>query len=256
VRFSDAALRLLIGEYTREAGVRNLEREIGAICRKLARRIAEERRYPRVILPATVREYLGAPRYARSPAEQGHAVGVATGLSWTINGGDIMAVEVTVMPGKGQLVLTGQLGDVMRESAQAALSYARSNAAVLGIERDCFERSDIHVHVPQGAVPKDGPSAGVTLATAMISALNGRAVRCDVAMTGEITLRGRVLAVGGIKEKVLGAHRAGIATVLLPRDNAPDLDEVPGRVRRQLRFVQVEHIGQVLETALSVGGQA
>jgi ATP-dependent Lon protease len=254
VSFGEAALRLLIGEYTHEAGVRELEREIGAVCRKIARRIADRRSYPRAVRPATLRAYLGAPRFSRGLAETQDAVGVATGLSWTVNGGDIIAVEVTTMPGKGQLVLTGQLGDVMRESAQAALSYARAGSARLGIDPQRFEQIDIHIHVPEGAVPKDGPSAGVTIAVALISALSGRAVRRDVAMTGELTLRGRVLAVGGVKEKVLGAHRAGIGEVVLPARNMRDLDDVPAHVRRQLTFVAVEHVDDVLGRALC--GQA
>jgi ATP-dependent Lon protease len=246
VRFSDAALRQLIRGYTYEAGVRNLEREIGAVCRKVARRVAERRTYPRLIQPSLLTRYLGQPRYSHGLIETQDCVGVAMGMSWTARGGDVMAVEVSVMDGKGQLLLTGQLGEVMKESARAALSFARANAARLGIEASYFERIDIHIHVPEGAVPKDGPSAGITLATALISALTNRPVRRDVAMTGEITLRGRVLPVGGVKEKVLGAHRAGVRTILLPGKNERDLAEVPGHVKRQLCFTYVEHMDDVL----------
>jgi ATP-dependent Lon protease len=250
VRFTDAALRSLIRDYTYEAGVRNLEREIGAICRKVARRVAEGRSYPRVVKPARLAEYLGPPRRTHGIAEVQDEVGVATGMSWTAGGGDVMAIEVSVMKGKGALSLTGQLGDVMRESAQAALSFARANAEALGIAARRFETTDIHIHVPEGAVPKDGPSAGITLATALVSALTGRPVRREVAMTGEITLRGRVLPVGGVKEKVLGAHRAGIATVILPLKNERDAAEVPGHVKRRMRFVYVERMDEVLAAAL------
>ncbi len=249
-KFTDAALCQLIRDYTREAGVRNLEREIGAVCRKIARRIAEARPYPQIIRPSALVSYLGSPRYSHGTAELHDEVGVATGMTWTANGGDIIAVEVTSMPGKGELQLTGKLGDVMRESAFAALSFARANARRLGIKPKRFEGLDLHIHVPEGAVPKDGPSAGVTMATALISALTGRPVRRDVAMTGEITLRGRVLPVGGIKEKVLGAHRSGISTIIMPEANRRDMEEVPEHVRRQLTFVYATHIDAVLECAL------
>jgi len=230
--------------------VRNLEREIGAICRKVARRVAEGRPFPRMVRPALLAKYLGPAHRGHGVAELRDEIGVATGLSWTANGGDTMAIEVSVMEGKGTLTLTGQLGDVMRESAQAALSFARANAQRLGIDVRRFEKTDIHIHVPEGAVPKDGPSAGITLATALISALSSQAVKRDVAMTGEITLRGRVLPVGGIKEKILGAHRAGIRTIILPRDNERDLAEVPGHVKRKLAFVYVDHMDDVIAGAL------
>ena len=249
IRFSEAALRQLICAYTYEAGVRNLEREIGAICRKIARRYAEGRAFPRVVRPALLTRYLGPPRYTHGLAEQRDEVGVATGMFWTANGGDTMTVEVSAMEGKGELTMTGQLGDIMRESAQAALSFARANAQRLGIAARRFDTIDIHLHVPEGAVPKDGPSGGITMATALISALSGRAIRSDVAMTGEITLRGRVLPVGGVKEKVLGAHRAGIRTVILPVKNERDLDEVPSHVKRRLSFIYVEHMDEVVATA-------
>jgi ATP-dependent Lon protease len=250
LQFGEQAIRHLIRFYTYEAGVRNLEREIGSVCRKVARRVAEGRPYPRQVTPNLLGKYLGPPRRAHGVAEQRDEVGVATGLSWTANGGDTMAIEVSVMGGKGTLTLTGQLGDVMRESAQAALSFARANAKRLGIDERRFDKTDIHIHVPEGAVPKDGPSAGITLATALISALAGQAVKRDVALTGEITLRGRVLPVGGIKEKILGAHRAGIRTIILPTKNERDIAEVPGHVKRKLVFIYVEHMDEVIASAL------
>ncbi len=253
LRFGEATLRQLIRSYTYEAGVRNLEREIGAICRKIARRVAEDRPVPRVIPPTLLSKYLGPPRHAHGLAEERDEVGVATGMFWTANGGDTLTVEVSIMDGKGTLIMTGQLGDVMRESAQAALSFARANALRLGIEARRFETSDIHIHLPEGAVPKDGPSAGITLAIALISALTGRAIRRDVAMTGEITLRGRVLPVGGVKEKVLGAHRAGIRTIILPLKNERDIAEVPAQVKRRLSFVYVEQMDEVFASAFCDG---
>ncbi len=250
LRFSDAALRELIRTYTYEAGVRNLEREIGSVCRKTARRIAEQRPYARLVKPSLLLKYLGTPRFSYGLAEERDEVGVATGMAWTSNGGDTMPVEVNIMEGKGNLTLTGQLGDVMQESAQAALSYARTHARALGIDVKRFEKIDIHVHVPEGAVPKDGPSAGVTLATALISALTGRPVRRDVAMSGEITLRGRVLPIGGVKEKVLGAYRAGVRTIILPQKNERDTAEIPPHVKRKLTWIYVDHMDQVLVEAL------
>lgn len=250
LRFSEAALRELIRTYTYEAGVRNLEREIGSVCRKTVRRIAEQRPYARVVTPALLVKYLGAPRYTYGLAEEQDEVGVATGMAWTSSGGDIMPVEVTLMEGKGNLTLTGQLGDVMQESAQAALSYARTNAKKLGIEIKRFERVDIHIHIPEGAVPKDGPSAGVTLVTALISVFTERPVRRDIAMSGEITLRGRVLPIGGVKEKVLGAYRAGIHTIILPQKNERDITDVPPHVKRKLTLIYVRHIDEVLTHAL------
>jgi ATP-dependent Lon protease len=250
LQFTDAALRQLILGYTYEAGVRNLEREIGAVCRKTARRIAEARPFQRRVQPTLLDTYLGPIRYTHGKVEEFDQVGVATGMAYTANGGDAMAVEVTVMDGKGGLQLTGQLGEVMQESAQAALSYTRTNANKLGIESRRFDKVDIHIHVPEGAVPKDGPSAGVTLAVALISALTGRPVRREVAMTGEITLRGRVLAVGGVRDKVLGAYRAGLSTIILPQRNARDLIDVPNHVKRKLRFVYVLHMDEVLAESL------
>jgi ATP-dependent Lon protease len=250
IRFDDGALRSIIREYTYEAGVRNLEREIAKICRKLARRVAEGKVIARRITAESLDRFLGPAQFISPLAEESDEVGVATGLAWTEVGGDIMAIEVTLMPGKGSLLLTGQLGDVMQESAQAALSYTRSRAAQLAVDPEEFERLDIHVHLPEGAIPKDGPSAGITLATALISALTLRKVRRDVAMTGEITLRGRVLPVGGVREKILTAHRAGVKSVLLPRQNKKDLVEIPKRTLRDLSIVLVGHMDEVLEYAL------
>jgi len=250
--FSDAALKSIVREYTYEAGVRNFEREIARICRKVARRVAEGKRAPRQITKQSLLKFLGPPRYTFGVAERRDEVGVATGVAWTSAGGDLMPVEVTLMEGKGSLLLTGQLGEVMQESAQAALSYARSHAKELGIkgEKSNFDRMDIHIHVPEGAIPKDGPSAGITIATALISALTGRPVRRDVAMTGEITLRGKVLPIGGFKEKVLAAHRAGLRTVLVPKENKKDLIELPKKARRDLKFIFVERMDEVLAESL------
>ncbi len=250
LHFSENALRELIRSYTHEAGVRNLEREIGSICRKVARAVAAGERAPQTITVSSLARYLGPPRYFPGVAEEQDQVGVANGVSWTPVGGDVMAIEVAVLDGKGGLILTGQLGDVMRESAQAAMTYARSRAKELGILERFWEKRDIHLHVPAGAIPKDGPSAGITMATALISALTRRPARREVAMTGEITLRGRVLPVGGIREKVLAAHRAGIKTFVLPRRNLKDLAEVPADVKRQVQFVPVEHMDEVLPVAL------
>ncbi|MDP2727394.1 MAG: endopeptidase La, partial [Dehalococcoidia bacterium] len=253
LRFSQGALMRLIREYTREAGVRNLEREIGNICRKVARKVAEKRKFPRRVTEQSVPRFLGPLKFFWGMAEEKDEVGTATGVVWTMVGGDTISVEVTIMEGKGQLMLTGQLGDVMKESAQAALSYIRSRADQLGLAPKLFERTDIHIHVPAGAIPKDGPSAGITMATALVSALTNRAVRREVAMTGEITLRGHVLPVGGLKEKILAAHRAGIKTFIMPRKNEKDLVEVPVDVKRKLHFVFVDGMEEVLGTALMDG---
>jgi ATP-dependent Lon protease len=257
--FRDEALRRLIREYTHEAGVRNLERETASICRKVAKEVAEAEGKPRrgvVVTPERLSKFLGPQQHFWGVAEEKDEIGVATGVAWTEAGGDTMAVEVTLMDGKGGLMLTGQLGDVMKESAQAGLSFARSHAADLGIDPQIFEHLDIHVHVPAGAIPKDGPSAGITMATAMISALTRHPICREVAMTGEITLRGRVLPVGGLKEKILAAHRAGIKTFILPERNRKDLTEVPANVQRALSFVFVDHMEAVLKVALTAGGGA
>jgi len=248
--FSDKALRGMIREYTYEAGVRNLEREIAGVCRKVARRVAEGKPAPRHITVQSLGKYLGPPRFLRDEEKRSDEIGLALGIAWTEAGGDLLPVEVSLMEGKGALMLTGQLGEVMQESAQAALSYARSHTRDLGISGVDFDKLDIHIHVPEGAIPKDGPSAGITIATALISALIQRPVHHDVAMTGEITLRGRVLPIGGLKEKVLAAHRAGLKTVLLPKQNKKDMVELPKRVRRDLKFVFVERMDQVLPVAL------
>jgi ATP-dependent Lon protease len=250
LRFSDRVLRKLIREYTYEAGVRNLERAIATICRKIARSVAERKRAPHQISTQSLLRYLGPSQYSYGEIEDRDEVGVATGIAWTAAGGDTMAVEVTLMEGKGNLILTGQLGDIMQESAQAALSYTRSHAPALGIRRKNFDKLDIHVHVPEGAIPKDGPSAGVTIATALISALSRRPVHREVGMTGEITLRGRILPIGGLREKILAAHRAGLKRVLIPKKNEKDLQEIPRKVRKDLQFIFVERMDEVLPVAL------
>ncbi|NLB95740.1 MAG: endopeptidase La [Armatimonadetes bacterium] len=247
---TDEALVRLIREYTREAGVRNLEREIAAICRKIARRIASGNTDPIRVTADDVPGYLGPRQYRYGMAEEHDEVAVALGLSYTEFGGDVLPIEVILMRGKGNLMLTGQLGDVMKESAQAAHSWLRARAQQLGIDEEVFGRTDIHVHVPAGAVPKDGPSAGITIATALASAFTGRAVRKEIAMTGEITLRGRVLPVGGVKEKVLAAHRAGVKRIVLPEENDKDLEEIPDNVRGDLEFLFVKSVDEVLAAAL------
>jgi len=250
VHFSDNALSHIVRDYTHEAGVRNLEREIAKILRKLARRVAEGKGSRARVTVQSLAQYLGPPQFFYGAAEERDEVGVATGVAWTGAGGDILTIEVTLMEGKGGLTLTGQLGDVMQESAQAALSYARSHAGMLGIRDREFDKLDIHVHVPEGAIPKDGPSAGITIAVALISALAEVAVRRDVCMTGEITLRGRALPVGGLKEKVLAAHRAGIKRMILPSKNRKDLIDIPQHVRRELDFIFVDRMEEVLDAAL------
>jgi ATP-dependent Lon protease len=250
VHFSDSALSHIVRDYTHEAGVRNLEREIARILRKVARRVAEGKGSGARITAQSLAKYLGPPQFFYGTAEEQDEVGVATGVAWTEAGGDILTIEVTLMEGKGGLTLTGQLGDVMQESAQAALSYARSHSELLGIQGREFDKLDIHVHVPEGAIPKDGPSAGITMAMALISALEEVPVRRDVCMTGEITLRGRVLPVGGLKEKALAAHRAGIRKVILPTKNRKDLIDIPKHVRRKLDFIFVERMEEVLDAAL------
>ncbi len=251
VKFEDEAIRHIARDYTREAGVRNLEREIGSVCRKVATHIAEGKPTPIAVTKDKVVELLGKPKFYGEVAERTTIPGVATGLAVTMVGGDILFIEATRMPGSKGFIVTGQLGDVMKESAQAALSYVRSQAKNLNIEDTAFEKSDLHLHMPEGATPKDGPSAGVTMATAIASLMTNRLVKSDVAMTGEITLRGRVLPVGGIKEKVLAAHRAGLKTVILPKRNEKDLDELPDQVRKDLKFVFAENVDDVFTAALS-----
>jgi len=250
---SDNAIRHIIRLYTREAGVRQLERQLAAICRKTAREVVSGKQKRIRVSVTNLRTHLGAARYHSTEAEKRDEIGVAQGLGVTDYGGEIMAIEVTVLKGKGSVMLTGKLGEVMRESAQAALSYVRSRSDRFGVEPDFHEKYDLHVHVPEGALPKDGPSAGITMATAVVSALAQLQVRHDVAMTGEITLRGKVLGIGGLKEKVLAAHRAGIKTVIVPRENEKDLEDIPPEIRRELRLVLVEHMDEVLEVALAGG---
>ncbi len=250
VKLSDRVLRSLIQGYTREAGVRRLQRTIGKVVRKSAVQMIDDGLESVTVTPEKLAEYLGAPRYHYEKAGKKPEVGVVNGLAYTVVGGDTLQIETTTMPGTGQLELTGSLGDVMKESARAAKSYVRAHAAELGIADDFYKTLDIHIHVPEGAVPKDGPSAGVTMTTALVSALTGIAVRQNVAMTGEITLRGRVLPIGGLKEKLLAAHRAGIDTVLIPKENLKDLEEVPENVRKEITILPAETVDTVLETAL------
>jgi ATP-dependent Lon protease len=250
LQISENAVREIVREYTREAGVRNMEREIAAICRKTAREVVNDRKHQARVSASGLASYLGIPRFHWGTIDRENEVGVATGLAWTEAGGDVLSVEVSVLKGKGNITLTGKLGDVMKESAQAALSYIRSRAQDLGLPEDFYEKYDLHIHIPEGAIPKDGPSAGITIASALASALSGRRTSRELAMTGEITLRGRVLPVGGIKEKVLAAHRAGIKKLLIPKDNKKDLEEIPGAVRRKITFVLVENMDEVLHEAL------
>ena len=254
LEISDEAALRIIGEYTKEAGLRNLEREIASICRKVARKVAEGKDDLTRITRANIQSYLGAPKFLPEAEQEQHEIGVGTGLAWTSTGGEILYVEASLSKGRGNLTLTGQLGDVMKESGQAAVSYARAHAKTLGIEADFYQKLDIHIHVPAGAIPKDGPSAGITMATALISALTKRRVNRDVAMTGEITLRGRVLPIGGLKEKSLAAVRAGIKTIIIPDRNEKDLDEIPKPLRRKLRWVVAKNMSDVLKVALLDSG--
>jgi ATP-dependent Lon protease len=241
----------MINEYTLESGLRNLEREIGSVCRKVARRIAEGEKGPFAITRTSLARYLGVPKYSPEMDQDVSQVGLCTGLAWTQVGGEVLYVEATLIGGKGELIITGQIGEVMQESARAALSYARANLAHFGVASNIFENLDVHIHVPAGAIPKDGPSAGITLFIAMASLLRNTCVRPDVAVTGEITLRGAVLPVGGIKEKVLAAHRAGIKTVILPERNAKDLIDVPEQARKELQILFVKRVDEVLPLVLS-----
>jgi ATP-dependent Lon protease len=254
VRFTDEALQKIIREYTREAGVRNLERKIGAVCRKVGTRIAEGKGKTFEITPKIVEEFLDHPIFL-GPDEVSMRVsipGVAPGLAWTPFGGDVLFIEATSMPGGKGYQVTGSVGNVMQESARAALSFVRSRASQLGLESAFFDRSDIHMHIPAGAQPKDGPSAGVTMATALVSLISGRKVKSNVGMTGEITLRGQVLPVGGIKEKILAAHRNGLRTVILPKRNEPDLEDVPDEVKESMKFVLADNVDEVLNAALEI----
>lgn len=250
ITMSDHALRRIIREYTREAGVRNLERKIAGVCRKIAHKIVTSKSVAAKISSTNLEKYLGKPLLFEEDISLAPEVGCCTGLAWTSVGGELLKVEVLVYKGKGSLTLTGQLGDVMKESAQAGYTYIRSRAGQLGLAENFYETEDLHIHLPEGAIPKDGPSAGITMVTAMVSALTGRRVKGSLAMTGEITLSGRVLPVGGIKEKVLAAHRYGVKTVLLPQRNLQDLEEIPDNVRRQMQFIPVKHMDEVLQLAL------
>jgi ATP-dependent Lon protease len=254
VFYTDGALMTIIRQYTREAGVRNLEREIASICRKVAKKIVEGTGKSRIrISSKSVQRYLSVPKFRHGETEGRDEIGLATGLAWTEVGGELLAIEVSIMPGAGKLILTGKLGDVMQESAQAALTYVRARAATFGLSETFYKKMDIHVHVPEGAIPKDGPSAGITMATAIASAFMRRKVRGDLAMTGEITLRGRVLSIGGLKEKLLAAHRGGIRKVMIPKDNEKDLTEVPANVLKDLEIIMVDHVDEVLKVALLAG---
>jgi ATP-dependent Lon protease len=251
VGFNDDALREIIRHYTRESGVRNLEREIGNVCRKVTRRVVRDAAHVEKVTPATLEDLLGIPKFRDSQVHEKNEIGLVTGLAWTEMGGSILQTEVQVLDGKGKLTATGQLGDVMQESAQAALTYIRSRSHHLGLPRDFYRNIDVHIHVPEGAIPKDGPSAGITLATALASALTKIEVRRDVAMTGEITLRGKVLPIGGLKEKLLAAHRAGIFEAVLPAENKRDLADLPDLIKNSMKLNWVETMDEVLEIALA-----
>jgi ATP-dependent Lon protease len=250
ISFSPGALQNIISEYTSEPGLRNLEREIGSICRKVARKVAEGEKKLFRITKNNVAGYLGVPRYIPEMDQEHSQVGLATGLAWTQAGGEPLYVEATLIGGKGELIVTGQLGEVMQESARAAVSYVRANLDAYKIDDKIFETIDIHIHVPAGAIPKDGPSAGIAMATALISAVTKTQIRNDVAMTGEVTLRGRVLPIGGLKEKALGALRAGIQTIIIPEKNDKDLAEIPRHIKRKIKFIAVKHMDDVLSNAM------
>jgi len=251
INLSDSALLGVIRHYTKEAGVRSLEREIGSVCRKVAVEVVKKERDAKVTLTnRNLHKYLGPPKYRYGKTDEQHKIGATTGLAWTELGGELLSTEVSILPGKGQLTITGQLGDVMQESAQAAMSYVRSRAAEIGLKKDFYQNIDVHIHVPEGAIPKDGPSAGITMATSVVSALTQIPVFHDIAMTGEITLRGNVLPIGGLKEKVLAAHRGGIKTVLIPEENKKDINEIPATVLKAVELVLVAHMDDVLKRAL------
>jgi ATP-dependent Lon protease len=250
-QFSKNGILTIIRRYTRESGVRNLEREISSVCRKIARKLVKDKDDKTYRVTAnTVQSYLGPPRFKEIQIEEKDEVGAVTGLAWTQVGGELLSIETLIMPGKGKLSMTGKLGEVMQESAQAAVSYVRSRATSLSIEQDFYKKKDIHIHIPEGAIPKDGPSAGISMCTSLVSALAKRPVRRDIAMTGEITLRGRILTIGGIKEKILAAHRGGIKKVIIPKENKKDLKDIPATVLKAIEIVFVEHMDEVLPHAL------
>ncbi|QQR79647.1 MAG: endopeptidase La [Deltaproteobacteria bacterium] len=247
----EATLKSVIRHYTKEAGVRNLEREMAKLCRKVAKEVAEKgKEYKAKVTPTSLKKYLGVQKFRYGMMEESDKVGLTTGLAWTEYGGELLVIEVSVMPGKGQLMVTGKLGDVMQESARAAMSYVRTRAAQLGLHKNFYQRYDIHIHVPEGAVPKDGPSAGITMATTLVSALLKIPVKKDIAMTGEVTLRGRVLPIGGLKEKALAAHRGGIKTIMIPKENEKDIEEIPEKIQKDLNIILVDHMDEVLKQAL------
>jgi ATP-dependent Lon protease len=249
---TEGGIRTIINHYTREAGVRNLEREISSVCRKVARKVVKEGKDQKILIDAKeVPRFLGVPKFTVGKKEDEDRIGLVNGLAVTSTGGDLLPSEVSVVPGKGKLILTGRIGDVMQESAQAALTYVRSRSERLGLEDDFHKKLDIHVHFPEGAVPKDGPSAGITAATCLVSALTRSPVRRDVALTGEITLRGRVLPIGGLKEKILAAHRGRVRTVIMPKENRKDIHDIPSRVLKVMRLVLVDHMDEVLREALA-----
>jgi ATP-dependent Lon protease len=251
VHFSKNAVLTIIRRYTREAGVRNLEREISSICRKIAREVLKKKE--RTIFKVTAKSvqiYLGAPRFKESQIEEEDQIGIVTGLAWTHVGGELLCIETLIMPGKGKLIMTGKLGDVMKESAQAAVSYVRSRTELLDINTKFYREYDIHIHIPEGAIPKDGPSAGISMCTSLVSALTKRPVYNNIAMTGEITLRGRVLSIGGMKEKILAAHRGGVKKVVIPKENEKDMKDIPAKVLKEVEIVLVEHMDEVLPHAL------
>jgi len=253
IKMNDEVLLTVIDKYTREAGVRNLEKELAHICRKVARRVVDNKVKSVRISMDNLEKYLGKQVFRHESAENSAEIGVVTGLAWTAVGGEILKIEVSVMPGSGKFELTGQLGDVMKESASAALSFIRSNAKKYKIKEDFYKNSDIHIHIPEGAIPKDGPSAGITMATSLFSAITGKKVKCEVAMTGEITLSGKILPIGGLKEKLLAAHRAGIKTVMIPSENTRDLDEIPPKVKNDIEIIPVKSLDEVLSVAIEGG---
>jgi ATP-dependent Lon protease len=251
IEITEKGLKEVIGSYTREAGVRNLERNLASICRKVARLVADGKKYTKKVDVVDVRKFLGSQRFTSQIAEKKDEVGMSTGLSVTPFGGEILFIEVSLMPGKGKLLLTGQLGEVMQESAKAAFTWTRSHYHELGLKPNFAENIDVHIHVPEGAVPKDGPSAGVAITCALVSALTGIPIRREVGMTGEVTLRGRVMEIGGLKEKTIAGHRAGLKVIVAPKDNKKDLDDIPEQVKRDIKFVFAEEVEEVLKVALT-----